>query len=110
MRIVGVERRLPMYRAISAAVAQEQALKSPFDFQRNFPQGHIYAGTGGILHSERIAEIMIELLQRFDQQKINRKPDGPAPIRVAAKKARCRFGGFITHAVLASVDGQYVRM
>ena len=45
----------------------------------------IGARTSWTLNGEFVAIVMMEFLQRLDQQEIDREPDRPAPIGVAAK-------------------------
>ena len=53
-------------------------------------------------------EVVMELLQRFDQQVVHREPDRPAPVRVAAEQAGARFGRLVVHAILRAVHRQHV--
>ncbi len=52
----------------------------------------------------------MKLLQRFDHQKIGRKPDRPAPIGIPAERAALRFSRLIIHPVFAAVDREDVRV
>ena len=51
------------------------------------------ARAGGALDFEIVAQVVVELLQRLDQQIIHRKPDRPAPVRIAAEQARADSAG-----------------
>src|ERR1700747_380155 len=55
------------------------------------------AGAGGALDLEVIPVVVMKLLQRFDQQKIDRKPDRAAPVGVTSKQTAVRFSRLITH-------------
>ena len=52
----------------------------------------------------------MELLQRLDQQIVDRKPDRAAPVRVAAEQSGARFGRLVVHAVLGAVHVEHVGM
>ena len=52
----------------------------------------------------------MELLQRLDEQVVDRKPNRPAPVGVAAEEPAVRFGRLVIDAVLFSVDHQTIRM
>ena len=49
------------------------------------------ARAGRALDLEVVAEIVVELLQRLDQQEVDREPDRAAPVRVAAEEAGRRL-------------------
>ena len=53
---------------------------------------------------------MMEFLQRFDQQVIDRKPHRPAPVGIAAKQPRRRFRRFIINAMLVAAHLQNIRI
>ena len=62
----------------------------------HFKQVHLHSRAGGALYLELIAVVVMKLLQRLDQQKVHRKPDGTAPVRVAAFQFVNRLGGLVT--------------
>src|ERR1035438_6270103 len=72
---------------------RKNAHKATGDFRSHLPQIAFSSGMGGAFHFEIFAEIMVEFLQRFDQQIVPRKPDRSAPIRIAAEQAGGRFRG-----------------
>src|SRR6516165_148965 len=47
------------------------------------------------LHFEIVAVVVVELLERFNDQVIHRHPDRSAPIRVSAKESRRGLAGLI---------------
>src|ERR1700691_4718736 len=67
--------------------AQENVRQSPRKLRRNFPQSHPLARASRAIDRERVAEIVMKFLQRFDKQKIHRKPYRSAPIGIAAECA-----------------------
>src|SRR5260221_13434297 len=53
---------------------------------------------------------MMKSLQRLDQQKIHRKPDRAAPIRIAPKQAGGRFARFVVDAHIRTVPVKNIRV
>src|SRR4029077_9548075 len=53
---------------------------------------------------------MMKALQRLDQQKIHRKPDRAAPIRIAPKQAGGRFARFVADAHIRTVPVKNIRV
>ncbi len=49
-------------------------------------QVQIFAGTGRIFYFQVITIVVKELLQGLDQQVVDRKPDGAAPVGIATKE------------------------
>ena len=67
-------------RAVSMFVPQENSGEAPRDFGGNFGKREPVAGTRRELDFEIVAEVMMELLQRFDEQIVHGKPHRAAPI------------------------------
>ena len=63
----------------------------------------------GVFHFEIIAEEIVKLLERFDEEEIEGKPDGASPIRITAKQIRRRFGRLIVQFEFVTVQAQDVR-
>src|ERR1039458_3553767 len=53
---------------------------------------------------------VVEFLERFDDQVIEREPDGSAPVGVAAEEAAGGFAGLIADAVVGALPGELVGM
>ena len=54
---------------------------------------------------------MVEFLERLDEEIIDRQPDRPTPIRIAAENVRLRFSRIVSHLALRAVLGtENVRM
>ena len=73
-------RRAAIHRPPADAVTQKDMRKPPRDFRSNLAQVHHLTRAGRALNLEAIAEIVMKLLQRFDDQIVERKPDRAAPI------------------------------
>src|SRR5437899_7461976 len=70
----------------SAVLTEKNGRQAPREFGRDFPERHHAAGTRRALDGEIAAKVVVELLQRFDQQVVDRKPHRSAPVRVAAEE------------------------
>src|SRR5229473_2762609 len=55
-------------------------------------------------------KIVMEFLQRLDQQVVYREPNGAAPVGIAAKHSGRGFARLVTHSVFHSVYAERVRM
>src|SRR5260370_23472517 len=78
-------------RPSSVLVAQKNVRQRTRYFSAHIPQRHLLARAGGTLHAEAISIIMMKFLQRFDHQKIRRKPNRPSPIGIPAEHTALRF-------------------
>jgi hypothetical protein len=52
---------------------------------------------------------VVESLERLDDQEVDREPDRPAPVRIAAEQPRRGFGRIVVHAEFLPVHVQDVR-
>src|SRR5438874_646056 len=88
-------------------ILQEGSHQSMADLVRDLVDGQKPAGTSWALDLEVVTVIVMELLQRFHEQEIDREPDRPAPVRVAAEQTRVRFGGLVLnrHALAIPMEG-----
>src|SRR5262245_7113185 len=80
---VWVARQLGMSaedRADALAVGKEEARQSARQLGGDFVERAHAAGADGALHLEVVAVIVVELLQRLDQQVVHREPDRTAPV------------------------------
>ena len=98
------------YRPAAVFVLQKDAGHAARQFARHFPQVHHLSGTGGELDFEIVAQVVMKLLQRLDQQIIHREPDRPTPVGIAAEQSGGRLAGLVVDAMLHAVDRQLVRI
>ena len=54
-----------------------------------------------------LAEIIVKTLQRFDEQIVERKPDGSAPIGIAAELPGLRFGRRVAHRLVHMIEFEH---
>ena len=92
----------------AVVVAGEDAAHAARQLGRNLPQCQILARTRGALHLEVVAQVVVEALQRLDQQEVHREPDRPAPVGVAAEESGAGFARLVVHPVLGAADVQHV--
>src|SRR5689334_13673865 len=69
----------------SMCVSQKDIDETMRNLVRDLTQGDFVARMGGIFHQEIVAIVMMKLLNRFDDQIVDRKPDRTTPVRVTAK-------------------------
>src|SRR5207248_11567334 len=91
-------------------VAAEDGRESARKTSGNIPQIHSLSRAGWKLHLKGVPGEVVKLLQGFNQQKIDRKPDRPAPVGISAEQAGCRFRRLVIDALLIAVDRQTVRV
>src|SRR6516165_5839496 len=91
-------------------VAQEQPTQSTRQLLRHLFNGDEVAGTAWAFDLEVVAVVVMELLQRFDQEIIDREPDRTAPVGVAAEQATIGLGWLITHGELVAIAREAVRV
>ena len=96
------------HRTPAILVAQEDARHPARELRGHLAEGHELPGSGRALDGESVAVVVMELLQRLDQEIVDRKPDRPAPVGVAAEQARRRLGrlvaDFVSRAVHVAAD------
>src|SRR5262249_2643371 len=93
----------------SAFIAKKDTSEPAGQLRGHFPQRHHLPRARRTLDSVIFAQVMMKLLQRFNDQIIYRKPDRASPIRVAAEQVRAGLRRLVVDAVLASVHLQRVR-
>src|SRR5215469_7796589 len=70
----------PIDRPLACRISQEYLRESARKLRGDIPQPEHVSCPCRELNFEIVAEVMMELLQRFDEKKIDRKPDRPAPV------------------------------
>src|SRR5204862_7385645 len=86
VRIISVLPDLPMTWAGSVLVRQKDTPQSTRKLTRDLLERHHVSGTGRAFDFERVAIKEVITFESFDDQEIDRKPDGTEPVRVAAEK------------------------
>src|SRR5277367_2580843 len=100
---------LAEHRPPSVAVAQEDPRKPARKLRRYFPEVLPLPGSRRKFRIESVAQKMVKLLKRFDQKKIHRKPDRPAPIRISAEESRRRFPRLVIHTMRHPIGLEHKR-
>src|SRR5918999_2034810 len=87
------------HRPPSLSVIEEDPRETLRDLLRHLPQRHHLTGTRRALDAEALSEVVMELLERLDDEEVDREPDRPAPVRVAAEQAAVRLGRLVVDGV-----------
>src|ERR1700676_2265844 len=102
---VGLSLRRPTVKGpASVRSARKDADQALRKIARNFPQRRHMPRAGWKFDSEIVAVIEVEVLQRFDDQEIDREPDRTSPIRVAAEESDAAFGRVVVDAQAELTD------
>ena len=91
-------------------VPEKEPSQPALQLQAHLPQVQAAAGAGRALHLEFVAEEVMELLKRLDDQEVDREPDRTSPVGVAAKQPGLRLRRLIVDLVFSSVEPQRVGM
>jgi hypothetical protein len=91
------------HRPPAGFIVQEDPSQSVGDFARDLEQVHRVARAGGALDFEVVAIIQVILQQGADQQHVDRHPDRPAPVRIAAKHAGVRLRREVVHPIFLAL-------
>src|ERR1700739_2002182 len=73
------------YRPVALFVTKKDACHPLRQFPCHVPQRLHVSRSSRELDFEIVTQIVVDFLQGLDQEKINRKPDPPAPVRIASK-------------------------
>src|SRR5689334_5014575 len=80
VRIVLIAAVLSVHGTAALFVLKEDAREPSRELSRDIPQREVLSRCGRILNFEIVAEVVMELLQRFDDEVVHREPDRPAPV------------------------------
>src|SRR5215469_6512171 len=100
----------PIDRPLAFLIPQENLRKSARKLGGDIPQREHVSGPCRELNFEIVAEVMMELLQRFYEKKIDRKPNRPAPVGIATKESCARFCWLVINTIVHSVHCEHVRI
>src|SRR5437667_3280674 len=101
---------LAMARPRPFFVRQEDAGKPARKFVCHFCERQHVSGTGWTFNLERLAIEHVITLERFDNEEINRKPNRPAPVRVAAEKITRSFARNVIDPMFIVADTKDIRL
>src|SRR5713226_2925196 len=86
-------------RAAPVRPREKEAVETPRDIRGHVPEAHEAARAGRARGLEVVAEEVMELLQRLDEEKVNGEPDGTAPVGVPTKEPGGGLGRLVVHPV-----------
>ena len=110
VRIVLKFLRTAENRPAAVFVAEKNPRESLGNFACDLPQIEHFAGACRAFDFVAVAKEVMKLLQRFNEQKIHREPDRPAPIGVAAEQSGARLRRLVIDAVFRAVAPELVGM
>src|SRR5947207_1791221 len=102
--VVDEARVAAVARATSTSVGKKDAGKARAKFKSDLTKAHHATGSGGALHLEAVSIEMVVAFEGLEDEEVNREPDRPTPVRVAAEEATTGFAGIIVDAVLDSAS------
>src|SRR4051794_20395241 len=92
-----------MHWTTTVSLSKESSREAARDFGGNLPEDYVVAGPRRALGFEIVTEVVIKLLERFNQQKIDGQPNRTTPVRISAEKTIGRLCRFVGDAVLGAV-------
>ena len=84
-----------VYLAKALVVVEKNPPQAMRKFRRYLIDGKVGARARGTLDLEIVTVIVVEFLQRLNDEEIDGKPDGAAPVGVAAKQAGAGLGRLV---------------
>src|SRR5712692_5351147 len=97
-------------RAAPVLAANKDVNEAAGDFRGDFPKIRLLGGARRALDFEIFTIVVMKFLQRFNEKIIQRKPNGAAPVRIAAEDPASRLGRLIIHAIDLTVYMDFVGM
>src|SRR5262245_19718029 len=88
VRVALEEFRSTVDGTTAVGAGQEQSAQASRQLGGDLPEVELPAGARGAGDGEALAEVVVKLLERLDQQEIDGKPHRAAPVRIAAKEVR----------------------
>src|ERR1700751_919822 len=80
---IGLElRNIAIHRPLALFITQKDFRKSARELGRYFRQRQHVSRAGGKFHFEIVPEVVMEFLQRFNQQIVHWEPDRSAPVGI----------------------------
>jgi hypothetical protein len=110
IRIVLKLLRSSVNRAPTVLITCKDGAQSSGELLCNLPECQEAPRSRWALDLVVFTEIVMELLDSFDDQKVHRKPDRSAPVRIAPEQRSRGFPGFILEAMFGSLKVQNIRM
>src|SRR6266404_9445180 len=96
--------------ALAVLVRQEDPREPTGKLVRNLLERHHVSRTSRALDFERLAIEKVIAFERFDDKKVDREPNRPAPIRVSAEEVTVSFSRDVIDAVLVVAHAEHVGM
>ena len=110
MRIVLMPRLVAEDGPSAVLIPQEDARQSQRQLVCDIVDRRKVAGAGRTCDAKVIAVVVMKLLQRLDDEEIHGKPDGPAPVGVAAEESAVGLCRLIAHREIHAIVAIHVRL
>ena len=110
--VVGIRLQLggmAQHRAVAVFILQEDARQSARQLLGNLLDREQRAGARRAFDFEIVAVVVVEFLQRLDDQEIEREPDRSAPVGIAAEVPRVRLRRRVADREIVAVAAEHVR-
>ena len=108
MRVLLQSRVMCEHRAVASLIREKDPCEAHGELVRHFVDRHEMTRTGRTLNAEVVAEVVMKLLQRLDDEKVHREPDRAAPVGVAAEQRRVGLRWCIAHREIQAVHPEHV--
>ena len=82
-------------RSPALCVPQKQTEKAALELLGDLLEVCLLARSGRQFDRQVVAKVGMQMPQRLDREEVQRKPDRPAPVGVAAEEAGARFSRFV---------------
>src|SRR5271170_3227395 len=93
-----------MRRPPAIRVEQKQAEQAAPELRSHLVKIRLPARSGRQLNRQVLPEEVVEVPQRLDREEVQRKPNWPAPVGVAAKEAAAGLSRFVVESAGATVE------
>src|SRR5580698_3053802 len=97
-------------RTPTVFIAKKYPRQPAGELGRYFPQRQHFPTSGRELNLKIVPQIVMKLLERFNQQIVQWEPHRSSPVGVSAEQPGGRFARFVVDAVLCAICADYVRM
>src|SRR5215831_3217592 len=96
--------------AYAGRVLQKDSRETIRQLLRDLIERDTTSRAGRTLDEETVPVIVVELLKRLDEQKVDGKPHRAAPVRVASEESRSRLARLVVDAKIAAIQPEDVWM
>ena len=107
--ILRIPKIFTVTRTTSRTVSQEEVAEAARYLVCNLPKIQKVPAAGWALNFEGVAVELIVSVESLDEEKVNRKPYGAAPVRIPAEEIGVGVARTVVDSVVSIFKGQTVR-